>query len=98
MEGERRRKPVPIVFMIAWLVFWLAGIFVALRMMGGAVLEGEPVAALVLALWLGAAGLGLYHGMQRLFGLLLGERRGGGPRPPHPRHDWRDDMPRGPER
>ena len=48
--------------MIVWLVFWTSAILVALWHLGGAALAGEPAAALVLAIWLAAAGFGPRRG------------------------------------
>lgn len=75
--------------MILWLVFWTAGILVALWTFGGLVLEGEFAVMLPLGIWLAAAGFGLVSGARRLRQLLLRE-----PVPPrrNPRHRWDDGM------
>ncbi len=57
MDATRPRKEkVAIAFMILWMVVWGAGIIVAIYVLGGTVLGGEPMAALVLLAWLGGAG------------------------------------------
>lgn len=75
--------------MILWLVFWTAGILVALWTFGGLVLDGEFGVLLPLGIWLVAAGFGLVSGARRLRQLLLRE-----PVVPrsNPRHRWDDGM------
>ena len=73
------------------MVVWGAGIIVAIYVLGGAVLGGELIAALVLLAWLGGAGFGLLSAARRLKALLLREprarRRGFGD------HRWSDGYP-----
>jgi hypothetical protein len=76
-------------FTLVWLTFWTAGIFVAVWHLGGAVLDGDPAAAVTLAVWLLAAGFALASVARSLVRRLLGRRR---PRPPHPRHSWNDGL------
>lgn len=75
--------------MILWLVFWTAGILIALWTFGGLVLEGELGVLLPLGIWLVAAGFGLIAGARRLRQLLLRE-----PVTPrsNPSHRWDDGM------
>ncbi len=78
--------------MVVWLVFWAAGMILAVVALGSAALRGEVGAILFLVLWLGGAGLGLYNGARRLRGLLMGEtkpRRVGQPR------NWNDGISKG---
>ena len=87
--APRRRDRAGIGFMILWLVFWTAGILIALWTFGGLVLEGEFGVLLPLGVWLVAAGFGLVSGARRLRQLLLREPvtpRG------NPRHRWDDGM------
>jgi hypothetical protein len=91
MPGARARKDlVAIGFMIVWMVVWGAGMLVAVWLMGGRVLAGEAVAALVLLVWLAAAGFGLLSAGRRLVALVMREprarRRGFG------EHRWSDGV------
>lgn len=83
-----RKEKVAIAFMIAWMVFWAAGMLVALYLFGGRVFAGEPEAALFLMAWLLAAGFGLRAAALRLWTLLVRAPR------PRPRefdnHRWTD--------
>ncbi len=89
----RRRRPdkAGSAFLILWMTFWLAAILIALWTMGAAALSGEPVAALILLVWVGAAVFGLISAGRSLRALLLGER-------PEPRvsrnHGWNDGLDR----
>lgn len=76
-------------FTLLWLVFWSAGIFVALWRFGGEALAGHPAAAVMLAVWLIAAAYALYSVGRGLVLRLLGRRR---PQPPSPRHVWDDRL------
>lgn len=84
-----RSEKVAIGFMIVWLVFWCAGILIVVFGLGAAVAGGEPLAMLMMAVWLAAAGFGLWSGGRKLRQLLmLGEAppRSGG------RHEWTGDI------
>jgi hypothetical protein len=83
-----RRGRAPIVFLVVWLTFWASAILVALWHMGATALAGEPVPAVFLAIWLAAAGFGLWSGARRLKRLLLGEK----PPRPHRDHRWHDGV------
>src|SRR5687768_8373307 len=82
-----RRAWARIGFLIAWLTFWASAILVAVWHLGGAALAGEAMPAVFLAIWVAAAGFGLWSGARRLVGALLGDKR---LRPPHRDHRWRD--------
>jgi hypothetical protein len=83
-------------YTVVWLTVWTAAILVAVWRFGGAALEGEAAAALVLAIWLAAAGLALYTVTRNLVRRLRGDRT---PRAPHRNHSWDDGFgpPAGPE-
>jgi hypothetical protein len=85
-RGER----TGIAFMVVWLVFWTAGILIAVWSMGAAALDGEPQAIVFLGVWVAAAGFGLYSGARRLTRLLFREREV--PRSA-PQHRWDDGLP-----
>lgn len=89
MAADRRRgRTLSIGFMIVWLVFWAAGILIVVWGLGGAVLDGNLEAAVVMAVWLTAAGLGLVAGGRRLRQML---RNDGRPPPKGVRnHQWKD--------
>lgn len=94
MQGRSRHWP-RIAATVVWLLFWVAGIFVFLRVLGTAAFAGELVPAAFLVLWLAVAGLGLWRVFLRLGEQLTGERL----RPPHQvardGREWRDGMPPG---
>jgi len=95
-DGRSRKDLVAIGFMIVWMVVWGAGILVAVYLLGGRVLAGEAIAALVLLVWLGAAVFALRAAARRLAALLLGETR---VRPRAAReHHWSDGVSDRPER
>jgi hypothetical protein len=81
-----RRRRESIGFLMVWMTVWTAAMLVAVWQMGAAALAGEPVAAVVLLVWLAAAGFALVASARRLKARLLGEKR---PRP-NPRHRWSD--------
>ncbi|MER2509601.1 MAG: hypothetical protein ABTQ27_12715 [Amaricoccus sp.] len=93
MASGRQRK-VAIGFMIAWLVFWAAGMIVVLFTFGGAVLSGDLGAMLFLLVWLAAASVGLVAGARNLRGLLFGEEKAERPLPPP---EWQDGISDRPE-
>jgi len=66
-RGER----IAIGFMIVWLVIWTGGMMVVLYGLSRAVAGGEPMAMLIMTLWLGGAGFGLLMGARKLRDLLL---------------------------
>lgn len=76
-------------FLIVWMTFWLAAIVVAVWTMGEAALSGEPAAAIVLLVWVGAALFGLVSAGRSLKAALLGERP---ERTPHRNHRWSDGL------
>jgi hypothetical protein len=84
-----RSDKVSIGFMILWLTLWAAGMLLAVVAMGGAALNGEPAALVFLAVWLAAAGFGLYNGARRLLGLMTGA---GPARRPPVNQPWHDGM------
>lgn len=71
-EPVRGRK-VSIGFMVIWLIFWAAAIFVAVWALGGSAWSGDLGAAAFLAIWIGAAAFGLAQGIRRLVGLARGD-------------------------
>jgi hypothetical protein len=84
-----RGEWVGIGFMAVWMTFWTSAILVALYVLGGRVLHGDLPAALVLVIWLAAAGFGLWSAARRLYQLLVVGRT---PRRPIRRHRWQDGM------
>ena len=85
-----RHRGLKVGFMVLWLVFWASAMFVAVWLLGGLVLAGEPELAIFLAVWLAAAGFGLLQGGRRLLALFAGDQ----PVSRRPvRQAWRDDMP-----
>ncbi|PZQ46701.1 MAG: hypothetical protein DI556_19585 [Rhodovulum sulfidophilum] len=76
-------------FMTLWLILWGGAMILAFVAMGGAALGGEPAALIFLAIWLTAAGFGLYNGARRLWQLLTGE---GPVRRPPVNQPWNDGM------
>jgi hypothetical protein len=90
MPRRRRRS---IGFLIVWMTVWTAAILVAVWQMGAAALAGEPVAAVVLLVWLAAAGFALVASGRRLRAMLLGEKS---PSLANPRHRWDDGFDRQP--
>jgi hypothetical protein len=87
----RRHGRVGAGFLVIWLTFWTSAVLVAVWHMGGAALFGEAVPAVFLAIWLAAAGFGLWSGARRLQRLLLGEERR---RAPFRGHRWHDGFDR----
>ena len=87
--AQPRRRAVAIGFMILWLTFWLAAMLIAVWSMGREALDGQPAAAVFLAVWTLAAGFGLLNGARRLRGLLADD-----PAPPRPvrNHRWDDGI------
>lgn len=78
-------------FLVVWMTFWLAAILIAVWTMGEAALSGEPTAAIVLLLWVGAALFGLVSAGRSLRALVLGDR----PAPRlHRNHQWNDGLDR----
>jgi len=90
-----RGEKFAIGFMIVWLVFWGAGILVVVFGFGAAVLGGDMLAVLMMALWLAAAGFGLWSGSRKLRQLLM---EGASPPRPARNHEWTGDLPERPER
>ena len=76
-------------FLVLWMTFWLAAILIAVWTMGAAALSGEPAAAIVLLIWVGAALFGLVSAGRSLRARLLGDKPG--PRP-HRNHGWNDGL------
>jgi hypothetical protein len=88
-----RRGPASIAFLVVWLVLWAGAIFIAVHTLGGAVLEGGIVPAVLLAVWIAVAALACYRVGRRL--VTSGEPKAVRRREPSGRHAWRDDMPEG---
>jgi hypothetical protein len=84
-----RSEAVAIGFLILWMTAWAAAILVALWSLGAAALSGEPGAAVFLAVWVAAAGFGLFSAARRLRQRLLSETQ---PRRPNRNHQWRDGI------
>jgi hypothetical protein len=90
----RRRRLGGIAFMVVWIVFWIAAIFVAIFMLGSQAFDGELVPALVLAVWLAAALFALSHAARTLIGDIAG--KAGPPRRRDGRHRWDDGIDQSP--
>lgn len=58
-DAPSRKKVVGITVTAVWMVFWLAGMIVAVYVLGGQAVGGEIVPAIFLIVWLGAAALAL---------------------------------------
>ncbi len=85
--ARNRRRRVDAGLLVIWIVFWTAGIMVAIWKLGSAALSGELAAAVILAIWIGAAGFGLTSAIRRLVQLTVTGR----PRRPDTRR-WEDGM------
>ena len=91
-EGPSRKKVVSVAVTAIWMVFWLAGMIVAVYVLGRQAMDGEIVAVVFLVVWLGAAALGLRAAARSLVALLMrheAPRR----RPVGGRHGWSDGFP-----
>ena len=55
-----RSQKVNAGFLVVWMVFWTAGIIVAVWISAAAALGGDLAAGIFLAIWLAAAGFGLF--------------------------------------
>jgi hypothetical protein len=86
---SRPRKPAGIAFTMVWIVFWTAGILIALRTLGGLAWQGELLPALVLVIWLAGAGFALWQVARKLAGLLL---HGEPPHRPAGDREWHDGV------
>ena len=71
-EADRGRV-TSIGFMVIWLIFWGAAIFIAIWALGGSAWSGDIGAAAFLVVWIAAAGFGLLNGIRRLVGLARGD-------------------------
>ena len=89
MTGRPGRRWAGSAFLILWMTFWLSAILVAVWTMGEAALSGEPGAAIVLLVWVGAALFGLVSAARSLKATLLGERK---VRKPYRNHHWNDGL------
>ncbi len=89
MARRGRPEKAGSAFLILWMTFWLAAILVAAWTMGAAALSGEPAAAIVLLVWIGAALFGLVSAGRSLRAALLGERPR---RTPLRNHQWNDGL------
>jgi hypothetical protein len=89
MRRSGRPDKAGSAFLVLWMTFWLAAILIAVWTMGAAALAGEPMAAIVLLVWVGAALFGLVSAGRSLRALLLGERP---QRRPHRNHRWNDGL------
>lgn len=72
MAEPTRGRRVSIGFMVIWLIFWGAAIFIAIWALGGSAWSGDFGAAIFLVIWIAAAGFGLAQGIRRLVGLASG--------------------------
>jgi hypothetical protein len=93
--AARRRSWVKVGFLVVWLVFWIAGMVLAVRAFGAEALEGAILSGLVLLVWLVAAGLAVRHVLVALFEELSGERLRPERERPAATRAWNDDMPGG---
>lgn len=84
-----RREKIAIGFMILWIVFWTACMFIVLYGLGAALLAGDLTPAAFMLFWLMAATFGLSKGITTLRKLLF---EGLGPPAPAGNHGWNDDM------
>jgi hypothetical protein len=84
-----RRDWPAIGFLAVWMVFWAGGILTAFWHLGAAALDGEAAPAIFLAVWLAAAGYGLWSAARQLLRLLLGIRA---PRRSIRDHHWEDGI------
>ena len=66
-----RSRGVEAGLLAVWMVAWTAAILVAVWMLGAAALKGELGAAVVLAVWVAAAGFGLYSAARSLVERLV---------------------------
>ncbi len=58
------------VFMILWIVFWLAGMLIVLYGIGRSLAAGEVLPVIFMLVWLTAAAFGLYMGVRKLRALF----------------------------
>ena len=82
-----RREKVAIGFMVVWVVFWTACMFIVLYGLGVALWERNMAPAAFMLVWLAAATFGLSKGIRTLRTLMLD-----GLPPPAPArdHSWKD--------
>lgn len=88
-EAPSRRKLVSIAVTAVWMVFWLAGMVVAVYVLGGELLDGEFAPGVFLVVWLIAAGFGLRAAAQSLVKLMMGREAPRRTRARHG-HGWSD--------
>jgi uncharacterized membrane protein YhaH (DUF805 family) len=86
--GPDRSRRVAIGFMVVWIVFWAAGIFIVLFGLISALRSGNLTALAFMLVWLAAAGFGLFMGVRKLRDLW---RFGKTPPRPVGNHVWDDD-------
>jgi hypothetical protein len=72
--AARRRSWVKVGFLVVWLVFWIAGMVLAVRAFGAEALEGAILSGLVLLVWLAPRASAVRHVLVTLFEELSGER------------------------
>lgn len=85
--GRSGKERIAIVFMIAWIIFWAAGMLIVIYGLVTALLASNLTAAGFMAIWLVAAGFGLSMGVRKLVQIL----RHGRSAPEGARnHEWRD--------
>lgn len=93
------REKVAIGFMILWVVFWTACMFIVLYGLVVALWERNMTPAAFMLVWLAVATFGLSKGIRTLRTLMLD---GLGPPAPARNHDWKDEIggkaPQGSER
>ncbi len=96
-DGPSRRKVASIAVTAVWMVFWLAGMIVAIYVLGRQALGGELFAGVFLVVWLAGAALGLRAAARSLIALMMGTEA---PRRTRARkgHTWSDGFSEGPGR
>ncbi|MEM8570490.1 MAG: hypothetical protein AAGG56_06220 [Pseudomonadota bacterium] len=67
------KERLAIGFMLAWIVFWAGGMLIVLYGLVTSLLAGNTTAGILMAIWLGAAGLGLFFGVRKLR-ILIGSQ------------------------
>jgi hypothetical protein len=82
-----RNRKLDAALLAVWMVVWTSAIVVALWTLGAEVLAGEIGAGVFLAVWLCAAGYGLWSAGRRIVELLVTGR----PRRPDSRR-WDDGI------
>jgi len=84
-----RREKIAIGFMILWIVFWTACMFIVLYGLGMALLARDMAPVAFMLFWLAAATFGLSKGIRTLRNLMLD---GIGPHAAARNHNWKDEV------